>query len=175
MPPLPEELTSTLIKGQWSTSKRESDHFKRSIYLFSRRNLRYPIFEAFDRPDGNASCPVRSRSTTAPQSLVLLNSEFSLLSARHLAGRLQEEASDRDTQVQLLFKRALSRQPTNAELSAIIDFLARQQESLSQDERWPEMLAQPAGAKPSDHSVADAALVDACLAIFNSNEFLYLD
>src|SRR6059058_3177498 len=88
MPPLPEELIGTLLKGQWTTSKREADHYKRSIYVFARRNLRLPIFEAFDRPDGNATCPLRNRSTTAPQSLLLFNSEFSLLAARHLAGRV---------------------------------------------------------------------------------------
>lgn len=66
MPPLPEELLSTLLKNQWTASKREADHYKRSIYVFARRNLRYPIFEAFDRPDGNATCPLRGRSTTAP-------------------------------------------------------------------------------------------------------------
>src|SRR5262245_25542027 len=87
MPPLPDELLGTLLKGQWTTSKREADHYKRSIYIFARRNLRYPIFEAFDRPDGNASCPIRNQSTTAPQSLLLFNSEFTLLAARHLAGR----------------------------------------------------------------------------------------
>ena len=56
MPPFPDELVKTLLKNQWETSEREADHYRRSIYLFARRNLRYPIFEAFDRPDGNASC-----------------------------------------------------------------------------------------------------------------------
>ena len=88
MPPLPPELVGTLLKDQWKASPREADHYRRSIYVFARRNLRYPIFEAFDRPDANASCSVRNRSTTAPQSLVLLNSEFSLMAARHLAGRV---------------------------------------------------------------------------------------
>ena len=88
MPPLPPELTGTLLKGQWIESPEEADHYRRSLYIFARRNLRYPIFEAFDRPDANASCAVRGRSTTAPQSLLLFNSEFSLLAARHLAGRV---------------------------------------------------------------------------------------
>ncbi|OYW21101.1 MAG: hypothetical protein B7Z55_06180, partial [Planctomycetales bacterium 12-60-4] len=69
--PLPEELVQTLLKGQWTTSPDIGDHTRRSIYLFARRNLRFPILEAFDRPDANASCAVRGRSTTAPQALVL--------------------------------------------------------------------------------------------------------
>ena len=33
------------------------EHDRRSIYLLSRRNLRYPFLEAFDLPDSNLSCP----------------------------------------------------------------------------------------------------------------------
>ena len=85
MPPLPEELTKTLLPNQWKASENPADAARRSIYIFARRNLRYPLFEAFDRPDPNASCPLRGRSTTAPQSLLLFNSEFSLSCAKHLA------------------------------------------------------------------------------------------
>ena len=116
MPPLPDELLGTLLKGQWTASKREADHYKRSVYVFARRNLRYPIFEAFDRPDGNATCPIRNRSTTAPQSLLLFNSEFSLLAAQHLAGRIlnAEEPKNQRTegQIEQLYLIALSRRPT---------------------------------------------------------------
>ncbi len=42
MPPLPKELESALLKGQWKTSPREQEHYRRSIYLFARRNLRLP-------------------------------------------------------------------------------------------------------------------------------------
>src|SRR5262245_56631485 len=67
MPKLPEELAQTLLKNQWTDSPKVSDHYRRSIYVFARRNLRYPIFDAFDRPDANSSCPARNQSTTAPQ------------------------------------------------------------------------------------------------------------
>src|SRR6059058_5633315 len=131
MPPMPEELLGTLLKGQWTTSKREADHHKRSIYVFARRNLRYPIFEAFDRPDGNASCPLRSRSTTAPQSLLLFNSEISLLAARHLAARVlnseqpthQRTEEANQAQVERLYAIALSRRPTADEAATLERFL----------------------------------------------------
>ena len=42
------------------------DRNRRSLYVFVRRNLRYPFFEAFDRPDTNASCPRRAVTTIAP-------------------------------------------------------------------------------------------------------------
>src|SRR5204862_2855558 len=143
MPPLPEELLSTLLKGQWTTSKREADHYKRSVYVFARRNLRYPIFEAFDRPDGNASCPIRNESTTAPQSLLLFNSEFTLLAAQRLAGRILEEAPTSEQQIEHLYTIALSRQPTAAEVATLERFLADQARRLSAESRSASDLAFP--------------------------------
>jgi hypothetical protein len=179
MPPLPPELVGTLLKNQWNESPDEADHYRRSIYLFARRNLRYPIFEAFDRPDGNASCAVRSRSTTAPQSLLLFNSEFSLLAARHLAGRIlknQEPTSQEPRgQVEQLYLLTLSRRPMERELATLTTFLADQRQRLAAEARPHDQLALPIDCPDSADPYAAAALVDACLAIFNANEFVYVD
>lgn len=178
MPPLPEELLSTLLKGQWSTSKREADHYKRSIYVFARRNLRYPIFEAFDRPDANASCPLRNKSTTAPQSLLLFNSELSLLAARHLAGRIlnrESAAENLAAQIEQLYLITLSRQPTAAEKPTLERFMADQQQRLAGEARDAKELALPIPASEHTNPYAAAALVDASLAILNASEFLYVD
>ena len=53
--------------------------------------------EAFDGPDGVLSCPRRNESTTAPQSLALLNSSFMMEQAKALAAKVQtvEEAWQR--------------------------------------------------------------------------------
>ena len=68
-PPIPEEVFKG-AKG-WTVSKNPQDHARRSVYLFARRNLRFPFLEVFDAPDNNLSCPARERSTTAPQALTL--------------------------------------------------------------------------------------------------------
>jgi hypothetical protein len=175
MPPLPEELVSTLLKGQWTTSKRETDHYRRSIYVFARRNLRYPLFEAFDRPDANASCPVRNRSTTAPQSLVLFNSEFSLLAARRLAGRIAAAEREPARQIDLLYRLALSRPPTAAESERLASFLSNQRALLAAENRPASELVLPAPSAGDLDPFAAAALVDACLALINSSEFVYVD
>lgn len=159
MPPLPEELTKTLLPGQWKASSNPADSVRRSIYIFARRNLRYPLFEAFDRPDANASCPERSRSTTAPQSLLLFNSEFSLTCARGLAGEVLRVApADDSSRITAACRRVWGRSPTEHELKTFAAFLTRQEALVRRD-----------GA------ASDAALVDLCLALFNTNEFLYLD
>jgi hypothetical protein len=152
MPNLPDELTATLLKDQWKPAADEEDHRRRSIYIFARRNLRFPIFEAFDRPETNASCPARSQTTIAPQALLLLNSEFSLASARGLAEFVREQAGDdRRAQINLMYRRTLGREPT-----------ARQQAR--------------AGAFLEEHSTSSGdPLALLCLAVFNSNEFVYVD
>jgi hypothetical protein len=175
MPPLPPELVGTLLKDQWKTSPREADHFKRSVYVFARRNLRYPIFEAFDRPDANASCPARNRSTTAPQSLTMLNSEFSLLAARHLAGRVLVEAAEPGRQVERLYLLALSRKPTAEETEGLLRFLIAQRAQIAAENRPREQLALPPGLPEMSDAAAAATLVDAALALLNSSEFLYVD
>lgn len=148
MPPLPNELMSTLLPGQWRPSPDSTEHHRRSIYLFARRNLRFPIFENFDRPDAGASCPNREQSVTATQSLLLFNSQFSLDIARQLARQADQVA--RDEQFSYLWKNTLSREPTPVECSWCEEF-SRQ----FQDQKH--------------------TLVAMALALLNCNEFLYLD
>lgn len=156
-PPLPVELTQTLLRGQWNASKNTSDHYRRSVYVFARRNLRYPIFDVFDRPDAGASCPQRSISTTAIQSLQLLNSELSISSGQHLRDRLlRENGAGRDKQwIIRLFEIVYCRQPSDAELRYLVD-------KLTEDDLI------------TDEMVKDR-LLTICIAVLNANEFIYID
>jgi len=145
-PPLPPELVGTLLKNQWNISPDEEDHRRRSIYLFVRRNLRYPLFEVFDRPDTNQSCPIRARSTVAPQSLALMNGELPAELATQLATLLEREHPDSPTnQVRDAFRRCLGRSPTAGELERSLAF------------------------------ARTAGLNSVCRALFNVNEFVYVD
>jgi hypothetical protein len=158
-PPLPPELVQTLLKNQWPVSEDARDYTRRSIYLFVRRNLRYPLFEAFDRPDTNVSCPRRNQSTIAPQALMLLNSEASLQAAETLATGIRESVGEApEKQVEAAWRRVLSRRPTDDEMATAVQFLTATPDALSRGER----------------STA-APLVDLCLALLNTNEFLYVD
>ncbi|MBS0203050.1 MAG: DUF1553 domain-containing protein [Planctomycetes bacterium] len=175
MPPLPDELVETLLKGQWTTSPRPADHDRRSIYLFARRNLRYPIFEVFDRPDANASCAVRNRSTTPTQALLLLNSEFSLRAAQHLAGAVLAAGDTPAQQIDELFLRAFARRPTPEESHQVQQFIVTESDRLKQERHRPGQLALPRGSVEVEDSCQAAALVEACLAVLNASEALYVD
>ena len=153
-PPLPPELVQTLLKNQWPVSKDSADYTRRSIYLFVRRNLRYPLFEAFDKPDTNVSCPRRNQSTIAPQALMLLNSDASLQAAETLASQIRESVGNNPSeQVKAAWRRVLCRQPSADEIATVSQFLASESPATSDS----------------------TPLVDLCLALLNTNEFLYVD
>ena len=188
-PPLPPVITVTLLKDQWNPSGDAEDHRRRSIYLFVRRNLRYPLFDVFDRPDTNATCPLRHESTTATQSLVLMNSALSLDAARHLAGVVLSSApDDRAAQVAQAYRRVFARAPDADELQSALDFLERQTAQLQAAGREPASLALPVLPRGSQRDSLSpdslppnidphnaAALVDFCLALLNSSEAVCVD
>ncbi len=148
-PPLPPELTKLSSKGAiWPVSPRVEDRSRRSLYVFVRRNLRYPFFEAFDRPDTNASCPKRPVTTIAPQALSLLNSPLSSEAAHALAARAEREAGrDIDAKVERAYLLTLGRRPDAEEKTLARGFL----------------------------SARGSSLADLCLALINLNEFVYVD
>lgn len=153
--PLPKEISDTLLKKQHAVNPDVTEHHRRSIYTFARRNLRHPLFELFDRPDAQMSCARRNESTTAPQALMLLNSEFAQAIAAKLAADLNAtHGSDAAALVTEATLRCLSRQPTKQELAA-----------------GPKFLQKQTALTPN----FQAALADYCLALLNSNEFVYID
>ena len=175
-PPLPEEITITLLKDQWQVSTNVEDHHRRSVYLLARRNLRYPLFDVFDRPDANASCARRYESTTAPQSLMLLNSEFSLEMARRLAGAVM--TSGRESLPEFIdqsYRLTLGRPPSGDETVWALNFVNQQAARLQKEGRLPEALAPPLPPMAGMDAYQGAARVDFCLALFNLNEFVYID
>jgi len=172
-PPLPPELTKTLLNNQWKVTADKSEHVRRSVYIFARRNLRYPIFDAFDRPDANSSCSARSKSTTAPQSLLLFNSTFSLSTARRFAGRLND--SPRADRVAKAVELAWGRPVGEDELAVLQKFLTDQTGLIKAEQRPIENLAMPVPADDRSQPAEQAALVDLCLALMNANEFIYYD
>jgi hypothetical protein len=122
-----------------------AEHVRRSVYLFQRRNRRDPFLEAFDLPDSNLSCPRRERTTTAPQALALLNATEAADAAKALAERLQRETTTDIERVERAYRLVLGRGPSPAERERAVSFLR------------------------------ESPLSELCRAVFNLNEFVYLD
>ena len=141
------DLFQSSTRRTWP-GKPDSDPstWRRSLYVFSKRSIRYPLFETFDQPNLVNSCDRRNRSTIAPQALLLMNNSFVLEHSRQFAERLKKEAgSDPQAQVDRAWRLALGRLPHEDERAGALQYLREGQEGLA----------------------------GLCHALFNLNEFVY--
>jgi hypothetical protein len=169
-------FTEAEVVDIWPEDRDPAEHLRRSLYLFRKRNVRYPLLQSFDSPDNQFPCPRRETSTHALQALNLMNSDFALGRAKALAGRILRESSEgADCRVRRAYRLVLCRDPAPAELDRACQFLASQAELLRQQNAAGRPLNRPTGcACELPNPPAAAALVDFALAILNCNEFLYV-
>jgi hypothetical protein len=161
--------------GLWHATPDGREHGRRSIYLFTKRNLRLPLLEAFDKPDTLTSCPVRPVSTFAPQALILFNGPFMQGQSKQFAARLLRECGSAvSQQVERAYRLALGRPPRQVELEMAGKFLASQTILLRERLRAGRPVGVPHGIAKGIEPAAAAALADFCLALLNCNEFLYV-
>ena len=122
--------------------------WRRSVYVYRRRGLVFPMFQVFDLPEQNVSAGARTVSTVPTQALTLLNDAFVLRQAQLFADKVKKAAGDdRNKQIDVAYRIALTRPPSPAELA-----LARRAVDTS----------------------ASGSLVDLTHVLLNLNEFVYL-
>ncbi len=161
-------------RGGWDVPEARHAQDRRSVYVFVRRNSRYPMLESFDMPDTHESCSRRSTTTTAPQALALLNSEHTLGWAQGMAGRVLERAgADRGRQVEAGFRLAYARTPDSWEKDTVLTFLDTQREIVAERAAAGQGLLLPDFYPELMSEVEAAAVVDFCHMLLNSNEFVY--
>ncbi len=171
-PPLPPGMPKPW--GGWDVTEDPTAHRRRSIYVFVRRNARYPMLEAFDMPDTHESCARRTITTTAPQALALLNSEQTVNWARGFAGRvLQESGANFSSGVVQAYEVAFSREPDGWEKDQALTFLERQAAVIAKRQTAGEKLALPTTVPDGLAEPRAAAFVDFCHTLLNANEFVY--
>lgn len=122
------------------------DLWRRSIYRFIVRSTPHAFLTTLDCPSPANLTPARLETTTALQSLALLNNDFMLRQVGHWAKRLEREAGgDPAAQVRRAYALALSREPDDTELTAAVTLVER------------------------------AGLPQFCRMLFNANEYVYVD
>ena len=110
------ELMPMRIKSWWVTPADPTEANRRAVYILSRRNFTFPMFDRFDRPESSASCPVREVTTVAPQALWGLNNQITYEQAEKFAARLmRENGKDPGDWVRAAWRLALSREPSAVE------------------------------------------------------------
>jgi hypothetical protein len=124
----------------------DADLYRRSVYRTWARSGRSGLLDVLDCPDPSTVSPRRAVTTTPLQALSLMNNAFVLRMADRLAQRVQKEAGTEPAkQVARVFELAYGRLPTNAEVGRVAPLVER-------------------------HGLAIF-----CRAVFNSNEFVYVD
>jgi len=128
---------------------------RRSVYVHIKRSLILPIHAAFDAADPDSSCPVRFTTTVPTQALGMINGEFLNTQAKVFAESVRQMAGDdRTAQVRATLRRAMQREPSEAEVRRGVEFLARMREKQG--------------------TTDEEALRLFCLMTLNLNEFVYL-
>lgn len=138
---------------------------RRSVYMFHKRVVPYPLLQAFDKPDAQQSCNRRDPTTVAPQALALLNDQFVRTVALNFADRLIGEVGMEPPQwIERGYALTLGRSPSETERAASSEFVRAQIE---------QRTARDPDAKGDE--IRRRALADLCQAWFSLNEFLYID
>ena len=171
-PPLPEGAPTP--RGGWDTPDDAKDAQRRSVYVFVRRNARYPMLLAFDMPDTHESCARRTVTTTAPQALLMLNNDQFLGWARGFAGRvLETNGTDWGGGISDAYTLAFSREPDGWEKDKALTFLDEQERLIAERQENGGTLALPAVVPEGVSEPRAAAFVDFCHTLLNSNEFVF--
>ena len=182
---------------QPSATRRERN--RRTIYTFQQRSLIDPMIEVFNGANPDLSCERRETSTVPTQAFSLLNGQFVNDMALAFALRAEKEAAA-DRRVDRMFQLAYGREPdaqerrvASALVAKMLDLRPRnappakpakkplvhmitseltgervefrQQEDPSEYED---------NVHPSDVRSETRALAALALALFNSNEFVYV-
>jgi hypothetical protein len=144
-PPLPKELLTEANHGIWKEQPDGPDVWRRSLYVYRKRGLAFPMFQVFDLPEQNVTSAGRYVSTVPTQALMLLNDAFVLRHAQLFADRVKNEAGDDPARaIDRAYRIALTRPPSATEAAVARD-------------------ATRAGS-----------LVDLTHVLLNVNEFVYL-
>jgi hypothetical protein len=144
---------------KWPASlPREAN--RRGLYILVKRSFRFPLFGVFDPPDNTSSCGQRDITTVPTQALALLNNRLVHEQAKAFAQRLLAETDGNHAAVAALaWQYAYGRAIDDEERRKVVQFL--------------EARCHAAAATGLAHP-ACRAVEEFCLALFNTNEFIYL-
>ena len=131
------------------------DEVRRSLYIHVKRSLRPPLMESLDQPDPDLPCAARFPTNVPTQALITLNGDFTRRSATAMARRLEVEAKTLDERIERGLRLALSRPAREGEVARHRAFV-------------DDLMTRHGFSEHESLSVF-------CLALFNLNEFLWVD
>jgi hypothetical protein len=118
-PPLDETVTNISRNKDWKVSPGD-EKYRRGMYILFRRATPFPMLTTFDAPDTTVTCARRERTNSPLQALTLLNDQAFVECAQHLAQQLDAPQTEQsDAWLRDVFRRCLSREPTEAEWTVL--------------------------------------------------------
>ena len=140
------------------------EEYRRSVYIQVRRSRPLAVLDTFDSPRMTPNCANRSTSNVAPQSLLMMNSDFALQYSRKFADRLIDSNKELAPQVSAGWQLAFGHAASSEEIAASVGFVNRQIEVIR---------ATDSKAKPAE--IHRKALATFCQALLSSNRFIYVE
>jgi len=136
MPPQPPGLWSFPVAApndNWVESKGE-DKYRRGLYVFVRRTVRYPSLLIFDAPSRETTIARRSASNTPFQALTRLNDPAFFEASQALAKRIKMEGgADTLSRLSYGFGLVTSRTPKETEIALLRKNFDQQREYFSKN------------------------------------------
>ncbi|MHC2066183.1 PSD1 and planctomycete cytochrome C domain-containing protein [Bremerella sp. T1] len=177
VPVMPDVVGRIVIGKENSSAGRpgevidmKGEELRRSIYIQVRRSRPLSMMETFDQPAMSPNCDQRRPSTSATQSLLMLNSvdliERSRMTASLLIKAFPDDPAKR---IELAWLKMYSRRIEEQELSDAQAFV----QSMTNDLKT-QTAYQPKAEKPPGRSADEEALAILCQVLLSSNEFLYV-
>jgi hypothetical protein len=172
-PKIPDSVIATGSKVFWpKVSEEGPEQWRRSVYVFLKRSVMFPMLEGFDAPTATQSCERRMTTTVATQALQLMNDDFSNDQAGYMAERIIREVGDvADKQVDRAYWLAFSRAPTDEERDRAVEFINQRTNAVSNETQGKNV----ARSNKSPGQIKVQSLADLCHVLFNSNEFVYVN
>ncbi|HEY1602554.1 MAG TPA: PSD1 and planctomycete cytochrome C domain-containing protein [Pirellulales bacterium] len=169
-------------RGYWAhlnfpVREYEADHgadlYRRGLYTYWCRTFLHPSLLAFDAPSREECTAERNRSNTPTQALVLLNDPIFVEAARVFAERtMRQGGADTPQRIDWAVRRALSRAPTQDELTVLADLHERHRRYyLGNVEEARKLLTVGETPAPQDIDAAElAAWTSVARTILNLHE-----
>lgn len=134
---------------EWVLSSPE-DRYRRGLYIFVRRSVRYPSLSVFDAPSRITCTARRSRSNTPLQALTTLNDPAFFEAAQAMARRVIAEGGETlESRANYAFRLVVARPPNPQELDTLLSNFEKSRQYFDQHPTEVKAL--------TDQSTADAA------------------
>jgi hypothetical protein len=175
-----EEMSLDPTGASFSGQVYVQDHgealYRRTLYLFRKRTVPFPVLAIFDAPNRETCAVRRDRTNTPLQALVVLNETGFVEAARNFAQRILKTEGDDSARLARAFELATSQRITDEQSRILAELLADQRLAFAGSSEAEKLLV--VGESPRDTTLdtgEHAAWTMVCSAILNLDQTLVKD